>query len=83
MERKTIFELFASAAEELGEIANEMTVEEGTYGHDHKKPKEGVKGEAVDLFICALALFYARGGTTDELIVYAHQKMDKWEASQK
>jgi len=83
MEHKTIFELFASAAEELGEIANEMTIEEHTYGHDNKQVKEGVKGESVDLMICALALFFARGGTIDGLIAYGNKKLDKWEASQK
>jgi hypothetical protein len=79
LKHNTPQDLFLSAGEELGEVAKEMVIEQKVYGHDHKKPDEGVAGESVDLAICALALYYSTGGTTENFIRYAHNKMDKWE----
>ncbi len=83
LENKTIWHLFGSAAEELGELSAEMMIEDNVFGHGDKKVDEGSKAEAVDLTICALALFFARGGTVKELIDIGHSKLDKWEKSQK
>lgn len=77
---KTPQDLFLSAAEELGEVATEMAIEQKVHGHEHKKPDEGVAGESIDLFICALALYYSTGGTNENLIQYANKKMAKWES---
>ena len=82
MQHKSIFELLASATEELGEFSRELKIEAGTYGNGHKKPDEGTISEAVDMAICALALFYAQGGTNEQLYILMNKKLDKWEACQ-
>ena len=82
LENKSIWHLFGSAAEELGELSAEMMIEDNVFGHAHKQVDEGSKAEAVDLTICALALFFARGGTVKELVDIGHRKLDKWEKSQ-
>lgn len=69
--------LLTNATEELGEFAAAHTVEAG---FKKKELKESAKIEAVDLTICALALFFAKGGTIAELTVIGQNKLDKWEA---
>lgn len=78
LQNKTIFELFTSAAEELGELGCELKIAHETYGATYKEPGEGPKAEAVDLAICALAVFYGEGGNDDELVEILHHKLDKW-----
>lgn len=78
LEHKTIFELLASAGEELGELARELKIAHKTYGNTYKTPDEGPKAEAVDLLICALSIFYGEGGTDSELIDLLHKKLNKW-----
>ncbi len=79
---KSIFALFASAAEELGELATELQIEENSFGNTYKKIDEGSKAESVDLTICALAIFFARGGTDGELVEIMNRKLDKWQKNQ-
>jgi len=76
---KSIFELFASAAEELGELSRELLVEEKTFGNTYKRADEGSRAEAVDLAICALAIYYGRGGDHTELNQILRRKIDKWD----
>jgi len=76
---KTIYELLASASEELGEVARALLIEDGIKGNPENL-KESSKSEAVDLTICALAIFYARGGKHKELIKILKAKLDKWES---
>ena len=84
LQNKTVFEILASAGEELGEFSRELKIEEGSFGNAHKEPdSDGTKGEAVDMVIMALALFSARGGTPIELVEYMGKKIDKWESNQK
>lgn len=83
MRRKSIQDLFLSAAEELGEVAKEMAIEQRVYGHEDERLGEGVSGESVDLFICALALYFASGGSVEKLVAYATVKLDKWERAQR
>lgn len=64
------------AVEELGEFAAANTVESG---YKKKELKESAKVEAVDLVICALSLFFAKGGTIEELATIGHEKLNKWE----
>ena len=78
MDHKTIFELLASAGEELGELSRELKIAHKTFGNSHKKPDEGTKAESVDLAIVALAIFYAEGGTHDELVELMCKKLAKW-----
>ncbi len=79
LRQKGIFQLLASAAEELAELSRELLVEESVFGNTYKKGDEGSRAEAADLAICALALFFGRGGTPEELADTLHRKLDKWQ----
>lgn len=59
LQYKTKDQLFASLLEELGEVATELKIEKCVFGNAHKKIDEGSKGEAVDLYICCVAVFFA------------------------
>jgi hypothetical protein len=61
LQNKTFEELFACPAEEIGELARELKIEEKVFGNDYKSPDEGSKAEAVDLFIGATCMYLARG----------------------
>jgi len=62
LQNKSIFELYASLCEEVGELSRELKIEERSFGNAHKAPDEGSEIESVDVAICALALYFARGG---------------------
>jgi hypothetical protein len=68
--------LFANTVEELGEYAAARTVEKGV---KKKKLKENSTVEAVDLIICSLSLFFANGGTMQDLCNIGQEKLNKWE----
>lgn len=68
--------LFANTVEELGEYAAAKTVEKGI---KKKKLKESSLVEAVDLVICSLSLFFANGGTIEQLSEIGQEKLNKWE----
>jgi NTP pyrophosphatase (non-canonical NTP hydrolase) len=69
--------LFRNTVEEVGEFAAAVTIEAGI---KDKPLKETSTQEAVDVVICALSLFYARGGTDEMLAEYGQKKLNKWEA---
>lgn len=77
-----IYDLIASSAEELGEVSRAVLIEDGKKSK-LKKLKESSYSEAVDLTICALAMFYKRGGTDEELLEIMDAKLDKWEDKDK
>ena len=79
LDKKSINQLFLKAVEELGEFAEALQIEEKVYGNTYKQPKEGTLGEAADLAIMGMCLFYARGGNHAELIDIMNQKLNKWE----
>ena len=68
--------LFANTVEELGEYAAAKTVEKGV---KKKKLKESSLIESVDLVICSLSLFFANGGTLEDLAKIGQEKLNKWE----
>jgi NTP pyrophosphatase (non-canonical NTP hydrolase) len=68
--------LFRNTTEELGEVAAAVSIEDG---EKFKPLPEPSKVECVDLVICALSLFFARGGQVDELRKIADTKLPKWE----
>lgn len=59
IQNKTLIELLACPAEELGELARELKIEFKTFGNSYKKPDEGSKAESCDLFIGAACMFFA------------------------
>src|SRR5688572_2528730 len=79
---KNVWTMYASTISELGEYATEVLREEKVPTHAHKPVDEGTLGEGVDVVICALALYFIRGGTIEHLAEYGMKKLDKWEASQ-
>ncbi len=81
LRHKGVFELLASASEELGELSRELLIEESVYGNAYKSGDEGSKAEAIDLAICALAIYFGRGGSGGELATTLHKKLDKWQAN--
>ncbi len=78
LERNDVQHLITSTVEELGEFVVAVKVEEG---RKNKKLDESSREEAVDVVLCALSLFYARGGTTEGLIEYGAKKLEKWKKS--
>jgi len=67
----------AHASEELGELSEQVLIEEGV---SYKEPKEGVIGEAIDLIICGLDLIYLTKPTITEaeIMAIADTKLNKW-----
>ncbi len=79
---KNVWTMYASTVSELGEFADEALKEENVPTHGHKPVDEGTLGEGVDVVICALALYFMRGGTPQHLAEYGMKKLAKWEESQ-
>lgn len=66
--------------EELGEFCTVMAIEDGDITKKYKDmPKESSAEEAIDVAICALSLFYARGGTEDQFMDIIANKLNKWQ----
>jgi NTP pyrophosphatase (non-canonical NTP hydrolase) len=82
LENKTVWQLLASTTEELGEFSRELQIEEGVFGNTYKELDEGTIGEAADVVICALTLYFARGGDLNRLADLINKKLDKWEKAQ-
>ena len=81
MQNKTPFELFASIGSEMGELGQELCTEDKVFGNTHREVDEGSKIESVDLIISTLAMYFARGGTFQELPEIMKSKLDKWEGN--
>lgn len=82
-ERKTLLERFAKLSEESGELAQELLIAHKSSGSLHKtKGEDGVLGEAVDVTLVALSIYFSAGGTAEELAVLVAQKCSKWERYQ-
>lgn len=58
LQHKSLIELLACPVEELGELCRELKIEFGTFGNTYKKPDEGSKAEAIDLFIGATCMCF-------------------------
>jgi NTP pyrophosphatase (non-canonical NTP hydrolase) len=91
-QHKTSAEIFLSLIEEVGELGREIKIEDKHFGNAHKTPSTDTSiGEAVDVFIMSVALFYTRHAAkhgrqpelaTSELLERAMAKLDKWAGSQ-
>jgi len=68
--------LMLALAEESGELATAILVEEGKKERVLKEPSHL---EAVDAAICALALYFKRGGKRKDLQFLMEKKLEKWE----
>jgi NTP pyrophosphatase (non-canonical NTP hydrolase) len=77
------YKIITHTMEELGECAGAMCVEDAGVGKSYKgEVKESSAEEAVDVAICALSLFYARGGNKEMFIDIMKKKLNKWETNQ-
>jgi hypothetical protein len=77
------YKILAHTVEELGEVAGAMAVEDAGVGKSYKPtPNEPSYTECVDLAVCALSLFYARGGTKRDFLDIIERKLTKWEVNQ-
>jgi hypothetical protein len=82
MQNKTVFELFTGLVAEVGELAQDICTEQGSFGNSHRETEEGSQVEAVDVIISGLAMYFAQGGTFDGLPEVMKKKLDKWEKNQ-
>lgn len=64
LEKKTLDELQASTIEEIGELSREIKIEEKVAGNTYKQLDEGSAGEAVDVAICGLCMYFSDLGGT-------------------
>lgn len=83
LEHEDSYKILAHLVEELGETSSAMCIEDGGVGKDYKElPKETSAQEAVDIIVCAVSLFYARGGTKKQFLSIIENKLGKWEKNQ-
>jgi hypothetical protein len=82
-EKKTLMERFVKLSEECGELAQELLISAKASGSQHKaQGEDGILGEAVDVTLVALSIFFCAGGTADELTTMAQAKCAKWQRFQ-
>lgn len=73
-------DLIRNTVEEFGEFGAAVSIEDGHKPHKNVADlKESSEEEAIDLIICALSLFYVRGGTNEKLLSYGWKKLNKWD----
>ena len=83
MTEEDAYKILAHMMEEVGEFCEAMCIEDGGVGKDYKEPpEESSTEEAVDIVVCALSLFYARGGTKEQFLSVIEKKLGKWEKNQ-
>lgn len=82
-ESKTQGERLMKLLEEAGELAVEVGIHHKISGFKHKKVgKDGIKGEAIDVILVALSIFFKAGGSLDDLSSLALKKCERWRAHQ-
>lgn len=67
--------MFLSLSEELGELAAALSSENGRKKRDLK---EDSKIESIDVAVTALSIYFAKGGTVEELSELGMPKLEKW-----
>lgn len=78
--RRSFDTILKSLVEELGELSTEIAIEQGT--KDRAPSPDGIKGEAVDVFIVAVDMLRATWGDklfTHEFTDKVASKLAKWE----
>lgn len=80
-EPKNRHQIFIKLSEECGELAQEILIKDNASGFQHKVAgSDGINGEAVDVIIVALSLFFTNGGTIEELTATINKKCQKWQS---
>jgi len=63
-ESKTLLQRMVKLQEEVGELAQEVLINQKVSGSQHKtEGKDGVKGECVDVILVALSIYLSEGGS--------------------
>lgn len=80
-EKKNQHQIFIKLSEECGELAQEILIADKAPGFHHKTAgSDGINGEAVDVIIVALSLFFRNGGSIEELSATINKKCQKWQS---
>jgi NTP pyrophosphatase (non-canonical NTP hydrolase) len=83
-EPKSMLERLAKLSEECGELAQELLIAANASGFQHKqKGEDGIAGEATDVLIVALSIFFKNGGSVEDLKHMLKKKCLKWEKGQR
>lgn len=72
----SIEDMLMSTTEELGEVAACISAEKG---RKKKDLKEDSKVESIDVVICALSIYFAKGGKIEDIAEVGLAKLQKWE----
>ena len=78
--KESVYTIVAHLLEELGEFSTAICIEDGSDVKGYKKLDESSTEEAMDVLICVLSMYYARGGKTEDIATYVEKKLDKWES---
>lgn len=82
-EPKSIIERCVKLSEECGELAQEILIQNRASGFKQKLPgKDGIGGEAVDVLLVALSIYFKSGGSKEKLQEIVKKKALKWQANQ-
>lgn len=76
LQHKTLIQLYASLAEEVGELARELKIHHKVYGNTYKQPDEGIKGESVDVFISAYCMYCVAAKQIDNFTKTINPKLE-------
>jgi NTP pyrophosphatase (non-canonical NTP hydrolase) len=71
----TVEDMLLSTTEELGEVAACISAEKG---RKKKDLKEDTKIECIDVVICALSIYFAKGGKIEDIADVGIAKLQKW-----
>jgi NTP pyrophosphatase (non-canonical NTP hydrolase) len=82
-ESKNPLERFLKLSEECGELAQEILIARNASGfHNKQAGPDGIKGEAVDVLLVALSIFFCHNGSIEELNALVDSKSLKWQKAQ-
>ena len=72
------WDILAAINGELGEFCKAVRVEDRDPLYKHKKVDESSRVEMIDVILCCIEMYIARGGTLEELREKAPVKLAKW-----
>jgi NTP pyrophosphatase (non-canonical NTP hydrolase) len=82
-EKKTLTERMLKLQEELGELAQEILINQNASGFAHKKSgQDGIIGESIDVILVALSIYFIAGGDINTLNEKLDKKCQKWQEKQ-
>jgi hypothetical protein len=61
-------------------LSTALCIEDNSGVKGYKQLDESAAEESIDVVICALSLYYSRGGKTEDIVKLLNKKLDKWES---